>query len=349
MKNMFSSATARLTMYYMAIIAVISIGFSAALYQIAVHDLRLGLERQNRRIYDNFPVFADSPYLNSQAALKESTQHLLSRLVACNILVLTGAGFASYGLARRTLRPIQQAHDRQSQFVADVSHELRTPLTSLKMSADVALLDTNATKPELREVIQSNAEDAERLSGLVQNLLQISRLDRDSSQTPDMQTVDLNEATRDAVDQIEPTAKLRHISIVSKLPSKPVLVQANNVLLKQCISILLENAVKYSPDASTVTISVQSTQGIARVAVVDQGIGIAKDEIAQVFERFYRADQARTTQDTDGFGLGLSIAKQIADIHGAEITLQSSQGKGTTATLAMEVTEITEPIQAPST
>lgn len=146
MNYMFRSATFRLTVYYLAIIAVISIGFSTALYNVALHDLRSGLQWQTRQIYNNFPVFIDSPYLSSVEAFKSSRDHLLGRIILSNALVLIGAGFASYALARRTLRPIEEAHERQKRFTADVSHELRTPLTSLKMESEVALLDTKANK-----------------------------------------------------------------------------------------------------------------------------------------------------------------------------------------------------------
>lgn len=332
---MFRSATFKLTAAYLTIIAIISLGFSAGLYNVAMHDVESGLQRQTQRITNDFPVFMGSPYLRSNTTdLRESREHLLGRLVLLNLLVLVAAGFASYALARRTLGPIEAAHERQKRFTADVSHELRTPLTALKMESEVALLDPKASRPELRDVIASNIEEAEKLNILVANLLRLSQLD-DGDKSAVFSTVSLNDTIRAAIDQLTTVAAVRNITFEAKL-GKALSVYGDQPTLTQLFVILLDNAVKYSPDKSTVSIALTTEQQLAKVTITDQGIGIAKNDLENVFERFYRADQARTSgNETSGFGLGLSIAKLIADSHNGTVSLTSRPGKGTTATVLL--------------
>jgi signal transduction histidine kinase len=327
---MFRSATFKLTLSYVTIIALISIGFSIGIYQVASHDLESGLERQTERITNHFPVFMGSPYLRSQSTdLDESRDHLVGRLVALNVLVLTGAGFASYALARRTLGPIEAAHERQKRFTADVSHELRTPLTALRMESEVALLDPKTSKTELRDVITSNIEEAEKLNTLVANLLRLSQLD-DADKNNQFSMVALNDTVQAAIDQLQTIATNRQVTIDAKLDGQ-VFVRGDQATLVQLFVILLDNAVKYSPSQSQVSVTLDKKGQLARLSITDHGIGISKHDLDHVFNRFYRADQARTSTETSGFGLGLSIAKLIADSHNATISLTSSPNRGTSA------------------
>ncbi|HEY1063821.1 MAG TPA: HAMP domain-containing sensor histidine kinase [Candidatus Saccharimonadales bacterium] len=336
---MFRSATFKLTASYLAIIAVISLSFSAGLYHVVMDDVESGLQRQTRRITNNFPVFLDSPYLRSNTDdLRESRSHLLGRLVVLNVLVLVGAGFLSYALARRTLAPIQAAHERQKRFTADVSHELRTPLTALKMESEVALLDPKASKSELRDALSSNVEEVEKLNLLVANLLRLSKLD-DADRTATFGVISLTDTVQAAVDQLQPLASNKGVTLQSQL-DRQYAVRGDAATLTQLFIILLDNAVKYSPVKSLVSITMASEQHRIHVRIADQGVGIAKDDLEHVFERFYRADQARTTgQEASGFGLGLSIAKLIADSHDGVIHLSSRPGKGTTATVTLPLSE----------
>lgn len=336
---MFRSATFKLTMYYLLIIAFISIGFSIMIYQVASKDMANGLERQTQRIIDRFPVFSGSPYLHPDGTdLHEGQQHLIGRLVLLNAVVLVGAGFASYGLARRTLRPIEEAHERQKRFTADVSHELRTPLTSLKMESEVALMDPKASKSELQDALASNIEEVEKLTNLVGDLLRLSQLDDRDNPMP-LETVSADELVAAAISQLQPTATNRKITL-AHTPADNVYVRADRPTFTQMIVILLDNAIKYSPANKTVTISTSQEQGIVSIAIADSGVGIPKSDLEHVFERFYRADQSRTSGgESSGFGLGLSIAQQIAEHHNAGINLTSRVGKGTTATVSLPAAE----------
>lgn len=328
---MFRSATFKLTLYYLLIITAISIAFSGVVYAVGMNDLSFGLQRQTERITQNFPVFYNSPYLHTDREYNEGREHLIRQLVLLNVVVIGLAGIASYGLARRTLRPIEAAHERQKQFTADVSHELRTPLTALKMESEVALMDKAANAKALRAVIKSTVEESEKLTLLISNLLRLSQLD--AAEHIQLTPLPLTPIVAAAVQQVQAIADQRSIVINDDWQAATALVKADEGLLQQLIIILLDNAIKYSRDGSTVAVAINSHEQHATVTIVDQGRGIARQDLDHVFERFYRADTARSEEA--GFGIGLSIAKLIADHHKASIHLTSQKGHGTTAQLRL--------------
>jgi signal transduction histidine kinase len=287
--------------------------------------------------------------------------------VGFNLIVLCGAGLSSYWLARRTLEPIEEAHEQQKRFTADVSHELRTPLTALRMESEVALLNPKSKAQELRQTLASNLEEVAKLEALINNLLRLTRLEADELR---QNFVPLNSRliSEAALKQVQPLAKHRHIKLSSQLtdptplsavgslpndgPGKPSgniddEAHSNNDLngdfnsLVQLVVILLDNAIKYSPPNSTVTLSVHSKANEVVLAVTDHGAGLHKAALEHVFDRFYRADESRAkiaginSESTEGFGLGLSIAKMIADLHDGTIVLTSGPGQGTTATISL--------------
>jgi signal transduction histidine kinase len=168
---MFRSATFKLTLWYIAIVMAISLAFSVVLYHEATSELIRGLHGQMEHIFNQFPVFEGDPSLLRPAPDYTAAVHrILIRLVGFNAIVFVGAGLSSYWLARRTLEPIEEAHEQQKRFTADVSHELRTPLTALKMESEVALMNRNSTAPELRQTLTSNLEEVAKLEALINNL-----------------------------------------------------------------------------------------------------------------------------------------------------------------------------------
>jgi len=333
---MFRSATFKLTLWYLAIVMTISLVFSVVVYHFATSELSVGLSHQTQRIFDEFPVFHGNSFLKPGADVAAGSHHILWRLVYFNFLVLVLAGIASYFLARQTLEPIEAAHERQKRFTADVSHELRTPLTSLKMGSEVALMDKQANKEELRAALESNLEDAAKMNLLINNLLRLTRLDADEVQATvtGLGTKALTEA---ATAQVQKIADLKHITIKNEAADR--VVQGDQDSLTQLLVILLDNAIKYSPEKAVVQLKTTAHDGQVQISVHDAGQGIAPDKLPYVFDRFYRADKSRTKTTTDGFGLGLSIAKLITDRHRGTITLTSRLGHGTTATVSLPVNE----------
>ncbi len=329
---MFKSATFKLTMWYLALVMAISLVFSVVVYHVGTNELAQGLRGQTERIYTNFPVFDNSPFLRPGKELTNGQHRLLARLVLLNILVLAGAGFASYWLARRTLEPIEAAHEQQKRFTADVSHELRTPLTALKMGSEVALMDTGASKAELRQALASNIEEANKLDSLINSLLRLTRLDADEVRQS-FAPLNTTAVTSEALQHVQHSADAKHIELINE--TKNISISGDKDSLVQLLVILLDNAIKYSPDGSSITFSSKTSGQVATMSVKDQGVGIEPAALERVFDRFYRADASRSRGGSDGFGLGLSIAKMIADLHNGTITLNSRVGSGTTATLTL--------------
>lgn len=334
---MFRSATFKLTMWYLAIVMAISLAFSAVLYQMATDELGRGLHNETQRIYQQFPVFEGNPALRPGADYDNGAHRIWWRLVAFNVVVLVGAGWASYWLAKRTLEPIEEAHEQQKRFTADVSHELRTPLTALKMESEVALMNNKNGKKELREVLASNLEEAAKLETLINNLLRLTRLEAGELQQR-FTSVNINDLAETAARQVAKQAAERKVAIKLDTDQPPIKVRGDHDSLVQLLVILLDNAIKYSPNSASIELTVHSSVDKAMITVIDYGNGMKRETLEHVFDRFYRGeDESRNKSEANGFGLGLSIAKMIADLHGGVLTLASQPGKGTTATFSLPV------------
>lgn len=331
---MFKSATFKLTFYYMAIISAICMLFSVAIYQFATHEVHRGLTNQSNRVIQEFPGFDFDPALRPNWDSSRAAHRLLVSLVEFNLVVLLFGGFASYLLAKQTLRPIEESHRQQQRFTADVSHELRTPLTALKMDTEVALMDEGASKSNLRATLASNLEEATKLESLINNLFKLTRLEA-SELAQHFTNVDIAVVVADAITDTTQRAKDKKITLENNVKSSEV--KGDRTSLTQLVTILLDNAIKYSDKKTVVSINSSSDKTTVSIAVTDHGIGIDAEALDHVFDRFYRADAARTRNDTSGYGLGLSIAKMIADVHGGSITITSEAGKGTTASVELPV------------
>jgi signal transduction histidine kinase len=330
---MFRSATFKMTVWYLAIVMVISIAFSFAVYHFATDELSFGLQHQMQRIFHHFPVFDGNPILKPQGSdIRSGAHHIIWQLIYFNFLVLIGAGFASFFLARRTLRPIETAHEQQKRFTADVSHELRTPLTSLKMGSEVALMDTQGNKKELREALESNLEDAAKMDVLINNLLRLTKLDTDGIHDQ-FGPVHIKQLIDAAIAQTRKVAELKHITVAST--AKDIALVGDADSLTQLVVILLDNAIKYSPEGTTVHLETRHEDNNVEIIVKDMGSGITPEAMPHIFERFYRADSSRAKTGSEGYGLGLNIAKLIADKHTGSITLTSRVNQGTTAILRL--------------
>lgn len=225
----------------------------------------------------------------------------------------------------------EEALSRQRRFAADASHELRTPLTSIagyaRMLKDWGLEDSKAA----REGVAAILDESERMSGLVEGLLALARGDADA--TLELTPGDLGAITADATKAAR-AAVGDKVVIEYVPPGNNVELSFDRTRIRQAAAILLDNAVKYTLEGGNVVVSVGEEDGWAGLEVSDTGIGIPKDELPLVFERFHRVDPARTQSLTQGgAGLGLSIARQIARAHGGEIVAESEPGEGSTFTL----------------
>lgn len=225
------------------------------------------------------------------------------------------------------LARLESAVQRLSQFTADASHELRTPLALIRTTAELTL--RRERSPEAyRKALGEIVAESERMSRLVEDLLFLARADASLPQLP-LERLELTPLIRDVCEQGEVLAQNRQVEIASEIPREPVYVEANDQALRRLLLLLVDNAVKYTPAGGRITVSVDSGQSGATVAVRDTGIGIPNAALPHVFERFYRVDESRN-REAGGTGLGLSIAKWIADRHSASLEAESVAGEGAT-------------------
>jgi two-component system sensor histidine kinase VicK len=217
------------------------------------------------------------------------------------------------------------------EFVANVSHELRTPLASICSYAETLLngVDERDMSEQFLRVIDT---EAKRMSQLVTDLLELSRLDEDNPADMEMELVDLVGLTKMAMKHCHVSALEKEQRILFEEPGKPYFIEAAAGPMNQVLTNIISNSIKYSPAQTDIEVAMEETDRYYRVMIRDHGMGIAKEHLSRIFERFYRVDKARSRL-MGGTGLGLAIAKEIMEAHGGRITATSDPGSGTVMVL----------------
>lgn len=322
--------TGRLAATYLAIIMGLTLMFSGLIYAIGASQFERPLQSRGGPMsqFDDFTRSSFELLLEQRAA--QARQELLASLVLLNLAVLLGGAFFSYFLARKTLEPIETAMHSQARFVSDASHELRTPLTALQVTNEVALRKKKLTLAQAKELIGHNLAETIKLRSLSESLLGLTQQGAvDITSAP----INLSECVLDAVQTLSPLAADQRVTIGHDVPS--VELAADAAAVTQIVRILLDNAIKYSPPGSAVAITARQDGPATVVSVRDHGPGIAPEHQAKIFDRFYRIDQSRSSQNVPGSGLGLAIAQTIAGRHGYRLAVDSAPGKGATFSLTI--------------
>ncbi|HEX9218525.1 MAG TPA: ATP-binding protein [Gemmatimonadales bacterium] len=219
-------------------------------------------------------------------------------------------------------------------FTADASHELKTPLTVVRAGVERAITRPD-TAPETLAALEETLQEVNRMTELLDSLLTLARADEGRAELH-REPVDLRQILEEAGETGELLAEHAGVGIDIRLPAEPVVVSVDRSRVRQLALNLIENAVKYTPRGGQVSVELGSSNGRAVFTVADTGIGIAPGDLPHVFDRFWRADSARTrTSERAGTGLGLAICKWIAEAHGGTIEVQSRPGRGTTFTVGL--------------
>ena len=248
------------------------------------------------------------------------------------LLIASGIG---YFMAGKAFLPLKEAYDKQKQFAADASHELRTPLAVVMSSADLLLSDPSIKDPFLRQVLVDLKSEVKKMTNLVSDLLMVARSDNNALKVK-IQRLDLIEILKQVIRTMTPIAEKKNIRLTGENFSK-ALINADEQRIKQLAIILVDNAIKYTPEGGAVVVRLESADDVrATFAVMDSGIGIAPEDLDKVFERFYRVDKARS-REMGGNGLGLAIAAEIVKMHDGKISVASKLGEGTKFTVALKV------------
>jgi two-component system sensor histidine kinase SenX3 len=216
-------------------------------------------------------------------------------------------------------------------FVVNVSHELKTPVGAIRLLAD-AVVDAADDPEAVQRFAGRMHAESDRLGRLVQQIIELSRLQGDDP-LEEPAAVPVDAIVERSLDEVATDAQARRISVVRD-GEKGLVVLGNQEQVALALNNLVANAVKYSPDESTVVVSARSVADAVEVAVTDQGVGIPAGELDRIFERFYRVDPARH-RSTGGTGLGLSIVKHVVASHGGDVRVWSVEGQGSTFTMTL--------------
>jgi len=321
---MFDRARLRLTLWYLAILAAI-----VGVLSLALYDVLARLQESEAAVVGQAAPRGLARVIVNHIARDEGA--LAVQIVAIDLGVLILAALGAYVLAGRTLRPIEEAMERQQRFAAAASHELRTPLTVLRGMMEVALLRERGPA-EYQKILGQAAEEVERMGTLITDLLAVARAESDTEALT-LESVDLRDVARVAAEDVRPLAARKGQALAVVL-AEPLPVHGDPLKLRQALTNLLDNAVTYTPEGGEIRLTGRRDRSEALVEVRDTGPGIAPEHLPRLFEPFYRADAARGGAGGH-VGLGLALASWIARAHGGRLGVESRVGMGAAFTLAL--------------
>ncbi|HVJ47738.1 sensor histidine kinase [Desulfitobacterium sp.] len=263
---------------------------------------------------------------------KNILHFLLLTLTTLGIIYLIIAYFASRYLANRALQPIIQSWHRQQDFVADASHELRTPLAVIQTNLELVQGNGEETVASQKKWLSYIDFEVKRLTQLINDLLFLARADS-NQHVLDLKEFSLTSALQMTVESFQPLATKQQVELTFSSPPN-ILMLGDENKLRQLLVILLDNALKHTPAQGKIFVHLQQQNGNTLIQVRDTGEGISPEHLPHLFDRFYRADKARSKQ-TGGSGLGLAIAEGIVKGHQGNIKVDSKLGQGTFFTITL--------------
>lgn len=346
MLNMFHSARLKLTGFYLAILLCFSLTLTIGIRALADHEIDQSnvaqrqavgtLEQHAWGVATEFLVPVKP--MHDFAALQQDQdilvrQHLNEDLLYLNLAALVIGGLLSYWYAGRALQPIAEAHEAQKRFAADASHELRTPLANIQVENEVFLRQKSFTEGEARDLIASNLEEVQRLESLASNLLALTQYEQANLK---LSAISVTHVLKNVLAHDAKDMAARKVQVEQQVTDAKVI--GHDESLERLFSIVVDNAIKYGPEGGTIYITGKRSGGNYLLSIRDEGPGIAAKDLPYIFDRLYRGDKARTTK-AEGYGLGLSLAKQIAIANRASITAGNAKQGGAVFTITLETTK----------
>jgi signal transduction histidine kinase len=278
-------------------------------------------------------LFSISPQQDNEL-IEWAKLRVLEALFSINVIILFLSALSGYFLAGRTLKPIKNMLDEQNRFITDASHELNTPLTALKTSLEVNLRNKQLNLEQAKEVLQSNLEDVNSLQSLSEDLMGVVMYQKQNNNFK-ISKINLQVVINASLGQVRALAEKKRLNIKTNITK--TFIMGDEKSLIELFVILLDNAIKYSANKTTINVSIEKENSLVFVKVKDNGVGIRKEDLPHIFDRFYRADRSRTKQKINGYGLGLSIAKRIVTLHNGSVKVESEVGKGSIFTITFPI------------
>ena len=305
--DIFKSAHFNLSMlYFLILLAIVGIFNIVIFYSINTNTMEISTSNETLFSKDKNVYGTDEIREKIIAARnRRAGEQITEAILILDFSILLAGGIGSFWLARRALEPLEKAHKLQSEFVSNASHEIRTPLAAIQLETEMILKDKTASKDELREILESNLEEAKSLTAMVKMLLSLSKIDE---RIP-LSAVNLNEIVKARVSKF-PDAEKRIIFE----GGKDFIVQNNETAIDEMAMILIDNALKYNVSKEPIEVKIFRQNRQAVLSVSNFSNEIPQDELNKFFDRFYRCDKVRSCNNrTEGYGLGLAIAKKIAN------------------------------------
>lgn len=264
----------------------------------------------------------------------EHSRISINRMILAIAVSIILVSISSWLLSKIALAPIRAAWQKQLDFTADASHELRTPLSTIQTNLDVVLSNPTATIESQSKWLKNIEIENKRMSALVSDLLLLSRADTNED-IIDMEKLDLSTLVSKMVMAYDVVIREKDLTLTYDIKNE-ISIQGDKDRIKQLLVILIDNSVKYNTDNGKINIILSKNEHSAVIEISDTGIGIGKEEVTRVFDRFYRGKESRIN-NPDGSGLGLSIAKLITEEHGGTISAESQPKKGSTFKISIPV------------
>ena len=311
-RNNFHSAVIRLTAYYSVGVIIILTVFSVLVYGLFARSI-------DEEVREDKTVMEIEEEFHSEAK-----ENLLNILLLSDVIILVIAIFLSYSFSKKTLRPLEIAYQKQKRFVADAAHELRTPLAVMKAGTEV-MSQKERSMPEYKKFLSECGEEVNRLIALSNDLLFLAR--NESEVQNDFAPISLSDIVAKQCELIVPYAKTKDVRVYSDI-TKEIVIAGKGDNITRMVLNLLKNSVDYNKAGGNVTVTLSKKGNRALFSVQDTGIGIAEKNIPFIFDRFFKADSARTQNSSVGSGLGLAIVNDIVVRHGGKINVTSVLGEG---------------------
>ncbi|MEB3102190.1 sensor histidine kinase [Ferviditalea candida] len=304
-------------------------------------DYRTKSQGEMHLLFAGRPVYVNGNYMGSvYTGADISQQTEIFKKLMMILSVMSGLFFVvsvmlGYAMSGRAMIPIIRSFQRQRQFVADASHELRTPLSVLQSSLEVIEDEERGRMgPFSVQVLDDMKDEVKRMSALVAHMLTLARADAAEIQLQ-IEEFPLVEELEKLMRRFQPLAAEKEQQLMVEAESN-LQVRADRERIRQLLIILIDNAIQYTPEGGSIRVAVQPKGDILTISVSDTGIGIPAEKQKDIFERFYRVDPSRS-RSAGNAGLGLSIAKWIAESHGGAIKVESEQGKGSTFIVSLPI------------
>lgn len=286
------------------------------------------LRLEARRFQDAHGRTLIAAAIADQYELEDRYTALIGAFTAAALIAIVLVGFGGWILARQSTAPIEANFANMRRFMADAAHQLKTPVAILRANADIAL-QRPRDADEYRIALKSVETESQRLGSIVDRMLMLARADAGAG-VPEKRRVYLDDIASDCIGAAGSMAERKNISVdVEAFDETPVM--ADVALVRELIVILLDNAIKYTKPGGSVRVRVEMVSGNPTIRISDSGVGIKPTDLPRVFDRFYRGERGRS--DHDGAGLGLSIARWIAEEHHATIAIQSEPDSGTSVSV----------------